>query len=65
MHTILNAFRIMAGLLEIVAIVIKWNGLRIFVFMPRPVNTYCFITPREAMAIGSQEANVMKFNKGK
>ena len=46
MHTILNAFRVMAGLLEMVAIVIKGNGLRILVLMPRPVNTYCFIVQK-------------------
>lgn len=55
----------MAGLLEMVAIVIKGNGLRILVFMPRPVNTYCFITPREAMAIGFVEISALNFNKEK
>lgn len=54
----------MVGLLEMDAIAIKENGSHFLVYMLKPGNMFCFIIPRAVMAIGSQEANVMKFNKG-
>ena len=61
MHTILNAFRVMVGLLEMDAIAIEENGSHILVYMRKPENMFCFIIPRAVMAIGSPKISVLKY----
>lgn len=52
----------MVGLLEMVDIAIRANGLTILKFMPKRGDMCCFITPKERRDIGSLEINVTKFN---
>lgn len=53
----------MAGLLEMVAIVIKENGSHILAYMPKPGNTFYSTIQEAIMVIGSPETSVMNFEK--
>ena len=65
MHITLNVNRVMAGLQEMAAIVIKASGSRILRSMQRLGNTCCFITPEADMVFGFLEISVLNFNKQK
>lgn len=65
MHITLNAIRVMAGLQEMAAIVIKASGTRILGSMQRLGNMCCFITPGADMVIGFLEISALNFNKKK
>ena len=65
MHITLNVNRVMAGLQEMAAIVIKASGSRILGSMQRLGNMCCFITPGADMVIGFLEISALNFNKEK
>lgn len=56
-----NAYLAMDGLREMGVTVIKVNGLIILAFMQKLENMYCFTTPREVMATGFLNGNVLNF----
>ena len=63
MRIILNVNRVMVGLLEMAAIVIKANGLHILASMQRLGNMCYFIIPEADMVIGSLEISALNFKK--
>lgn len=61
MHTTSGASRVMAGLSEMDAIVIKVNESNTLESMPRLGNMCYFITQRVGMLIGFLETNALNF----